>query len=200
MPRGRSVAESRHRSTGEGRSGVRRVGRYIVNVLAVVAAALALAAAVAWGASYWRTDHVAYGYLGGRISADNPRGWLLVWWFDAGGQVNDDVRTVPPGWVRTTRGPFDLKNTIAPPVSWWRPVATDWDRKLRGWDPTTRHRLFMVRCWLLMLAFGVLPAVQVRRWWRRRRRFADGCCPSCGYDLRATPGRCPECGTTKAAA
>jgi hypothetical protein len=56
---------------------------------------------------------------------------------------------------------------------------------------------------VLSLEYGLplLPAValyrQARREAARKLRYArfDRClCTACGYDLRATPGRCPECG------
>ena len=45
-----------------------------------------------------------------------------------------------------------------------------------------------------------LACNRARRRIKRRRLLRAGLCVDCGYDLRGTPGRCPECGAVTAAA
>jgi hypothetical protein len=54
----------------------------------------------------------------------------------------------------------------------------------------------LVPHWFLLLATAALPALAARRVWgrRRARRAGEQPCPTCGYDLRASPDYCPECG------
>jgi hypothetical protein len=68
-------------------------------------------------------------------------------------------------------------------------------------DPMTRQfhlvspaPMLVIPYWVLGIITAVLPTVRLAVWWRRWRRRPEGCCRACGYDLRATPERCPECG------
>jgi rubrerythrin len=50
-----------------------------------------------------------------------------------------------------------------------------------------------------MLAGLVPPALWFRGRTRAKLRSRRGLCPVCGYDLRGSPGRCPECGSADTA-
>ena len=49
-------------------------------------------------------------------------------------------------------------------------------------------------CFVYLLT-GLLGIRQAHRHLAATRRRRIGYCPTCEYDLRATPDRCPECGT-----
>jgi hypothetical protein len=89
---------------------------------------------------------------------------------------------------------------------WWRPLITFRARTARwqvGVGTAARQaqqRVLFVPHWLLV-ALAMIPIA--RRWLvvrRHYRRVALGLCERCGYDLRGSPARCPECGQISPAA
>lgn len=81
----------------------------------------------------------------------------------------------PPVWQHT-------RDSIAEPLSYEFEASKDGLLRLGS------------RIWPLVLLSLVLPAAAVTRFVRRRRRLRNGWCEFCGYDLRASTDRCPECG------
>jgi hypothetical protein len=88
------------------------------------------------------------------------------------------------------RGHFGLSEAYAP-----QNIRPDW---AASGPPNSAAHLYGVPLWQLMFLFAALPTTQflvaLMRFGRAQQRRAAGYCPNCGYDLRATPDRCPECG------
>jgi hypothetical protein len=88
------------------------------------------------------------------------------------------------------RGHFGLSEAYAPQHIRW-----DW---AASGAPNSAVHLYGVPLWQLLILLAALPTTQflvaLVRFGRAQQRRAAGCCPNCGYDLRATPDRCPECG------
>jgi hypothetical protein len=66
--------------------------------------------------------------------------------------------------------------------------------------PPTSARGCVVPHWFLVLVTGILPAtwlIAARRQTSRAVRMSMGLCAECGYDLRESPVRCPECGRAR---
>jgi hypothetical protein len=79
------------------------------------------------------------------------------------------------------------KQTLPPNANWLNVYSY---AELLGTSPV----------WLLGLAILPISWVMMRLWSRGHKNCSTGFCHVCGYDLRASKDRCPECGTAIPAA
>jgi len=72
------------------------------------------------------------------------------------------------------------------------PVLVTWEKA------AIRRFLIEIPHWFAAAILLPWPLLSSFAWQRRRRRTSQrrrkGQCLACGYDLRASPERCPECG------
>lgn len=103
-----------------------------------------------------------------------------------------------PGWHR--------KGGPVPTASRGGPLAPSWFGIIRQSDGGggSKHfgydwRYVRFPIWPVLALAALWPtgvaAVAIVQAIHRRRQMRKGLCHVCGYDLRATPTRCPECGT-----
>jgi hypothetical protein len=59
----------------------------------------------------------------------------------------------------------------------------------------TDFKAYFYPLWSCVLLFLLLPLLELPRMTGNFRRRRRGLCLNCGYDLRASPAKCPECGT-----
>jgi hypothetical protein len=146
----------------------------ILNALSVLSLLVALAIALLWVRSYFVHDTVVWAH-GRRIAVcHSVAGRVVIYLAPNNGQF--------PRGASWEREP-------APPDSWSDYPAASFHVGSIG----NAHDIIFAH-WV-PIALATLPAVVAAVLARRRRRRSSrGVCPACGYDLRATPDRCPECG------
>lgn len=144
---------------------MKRVRRLLFNTLTATSLLLAIATAGLWVRSYLCTDHITYRGPTQAFRLWSSSGSLWL--------IGSRFMVQLPGWS------IILDSRSVPGTFIDQP---DW---------TLRVPFVSFVIWLFALPWcrWAIPLARSRQ---HRRR--PGHCPACGYDIRASPARCSECG------
>lgn len=186
------------------KAAITKLVRWVRGGVLSVALAVAASAAVLWVRGYWVRDlwsRFTYVAGEGRCWQVDSRCGLL--WVSLDGGKSKRLQD----W----KGVFYDDEREVGRIRWRTMVVTGLDRGGRrvwerggfdfqlwsdepGWEVWPKY--VVLPFWLVeMCALLPVGAWAVRKS-RRRSRQKSATCVRCGYDLRATPERCPECGQT----
>jgi hypothetical protein len=158
---------------------VRRLRRILINRSTIPPLLLCMATCVLWVRSYSVQDYAGYDFGRGTFLLCSSSGCIWV------GRSLSYVPSHDGGagsfyWVEEPI-PSDLGNN-------WLLFGMDSDASARG--------VAFPHWFVALLTIFVVRSIRLVGYIRERKRHTSGHCQKCGYDLRATPDRCPECGAT----
>jgi hypothetical protein len=153
---------------------------------AAVSAVLYVAVCSLWVRSHKVADAVGWSWATGAVQGGTASGRLRV----SGHRLPEGQTYAPPHLLHIAYPAEADPPTKRFPATWSN-LGFAFERR-RNPDSF----MLLVPLWVIALAAaGATSAFhRASRRLLRAARLAARLCPSCGYDLRATPGRCPECG------
>ena len=196
---------------------MRRLARRLFTLCSMLSLLLAAAALALWLLSYrvertYRFPPVVPPAAEAAAMPGQPGEWRYQWHASIGGGAFQVMRrhtgadtTLPPGLADDGPTKLSAGGYLAGATDLRAPGFRYFDSArnysagpggVRNW--TFGFRYVTLPGWLPALALGLPPALWLLHRRRLARRASAGPCAACGYDLRATPGRCPECGAAAA--
>jgi hypothetical protein len=172
------------------------VKRRLATLAAAASLLVCIATVVVWVRSWNVYDALFCDRSSSSIQIESLQGELLV-------GVCDCVHVKPgSGWYHSSTSPrlfpdFRLHaNTQRSHVLGVRSASS----RTHGMDVFVTGTWLKLPLWLPAVAAALFPGgvALIRLSQRLRRSRASHYCSACGYDLRATPERCPECGAAPA--
>ena len=193
---------------------MRKAWRILLYALTALSAVLCVAMICLWVRGYWVTDRFMTTHVRGNGAAIefrnldliSKRGYIgaYITRFLSDGSLPDAVYLLQladpverTGWKYIMNAEMGWPFKVDAPI--WK--SLQWERgegRVRRGSVETGITVELAD-WIVVGIFGVLPAAMIRRWRRFASRWSQGLCQTCAYDVRATPDRCPECGTVPTA-
>jgi hypothetical protein len=159
--------------------------RIVLHIVTAVVLLLMVSSVMLWTISKWKLMSVM---------ETSPRGMRVL-------VINDGGL----GWIAldfpmNNKRQIEFNADTAIPWDQFLPGSPAKSRKFLGFRHIAMNDMTFMRViplWFTALVFALCawPLVRLEVKGRRSRRWVRaGLCSGCGYDMRATPDRCPECG------
>lgn len=176
--------------------------RRMFNFAAAASLLLTLGIGLLWWQSYGSSDKVAWSGDRAYTSLRSAQGRAVLYLYRADFPIrhNTDDRGLQYGREGAASPDLEMLSVMIL-CSDSSVRLVQWNHAGFAWSHRRSNRDLIVTavapCWSLASATSMFPlawtGARLRR--RFRRHKTTGLCATCGYDLRATPDRCPECGT-----